>query len=294
MNYQHLEKSVRSGFSDWTKVIPLDTGECLIRLPFWDNDGDPLELTVATERGRATIDDAGSIAGLLFSSGEDSQSSPSFKLLADLKHAHDFEIDFGNGLVKISVPEDNLYDGIVEMAKVVIAMHTATPHIRSRQRRASSFGPRVKTKMQRQYRELKILSAMQRSYALAGATVTDWPIDFGWSVGANGSLFAVNVVAADLRVSEPFAKADKIVALSVDTREQHQPGGDQLRVVIETEHDNASSLEAANFLRHHSSELGCRIFDLRRLDERSDFYSLSVKEITGKFHGPWENGHHPD
>ncbi len=129
MDYQQLEESIQGELSDWTKVIPLDSGECLVRLPFWDGDGDPIELTVAVELGHATIDDAGSIAGLLFSLGQDDQDAPAFRLLEDLKRTHGLEIDFDEGLVRVSVEESNLYDGIAEMTKVVLAMHTVAPLI---------------------------------------------------------------------------------------------------------------------------------------------------------------------
>ncbi len=282
-----IEKSIRSGLSDWTKVIHLGSGECLVRLPFWDGAGDPIELTVAVESGRATIDDAGSIAGLLFSLGQDDQGTPAFKLLEDLGRTHGLEIDFNEGMVKISVEEGDVYDGIAEMAKVVLAMHTVVPHIRISPRRIGSFGPRLKSKITKQYRQLKILDMVQRSYPLAGATVSDWPVDFHWSVGANGSSYAVNVVAADLGVSDPFAKAHKIVSMSVDTRGQHQSSNDRLRVVIESQDDNVQSLEVADFLRFHSRGLDYRVYDLRQQDESSEFYASSVKELTANLPEPW-------
>lgn len=133
MDYRRLEESIQGGFSEWTKVIPLDSGDCLVRLPFWDSDGDPIELTVAVESGRAAIDDAGSIAGLLFSLGQDDQDTPAFTLLKDLERTHGLEIDFDEGLVRVSVEESNLYYGIAEMAKVVLAMHTVAPLIAMRQ-----------------------------------------------------------------------------------------------------------------------------------------------------------------
>ena len=75
----------------------------------------------------------GSIAGLLFSLGQDGQDTPAFKLLRDLERTHGLEIDFDEGLVRISVEESNLYDGIAEMAKVVLAMHTVAPLMAIRQ-----------------------------------------------------------------------------------------------------------------------------------------------------------------
>ena len=289
MNCQKIEEIIRGGLSDWTRVISLDSGECLVRLPFWDDEGDPLELTATIKSGRAIIDDAGSVAGLLFSLGQDAQSTPAFTLLDNLRRTHGFEIDFDEGVVRLSVPEGRLYDGITEMAKIVIAMHTVTPHIRSRPRRRGSFGPRVKTKILSRYRELEILNRVERSHTLAGATVPDWPIDFHWSVGCNESSYAVNVVAADLSVSDPFAKAHKIVSLSVDTRKQHRPGNGQLRVVFESQDDNAQALEAMDFLRFHGDELDYRVFDLRQRDESSEFYDSSVKELTTNIPEPWAN-----
>lgn len=304
MNCQMIEESIRGGLSDWTRVISLDSGECLVRLPFWDDAGDPIELTVAVEGGRATIDDSGSIAGLLFSLGQDEQGTPAFKLLGGLERSHGLEIDFDEGLVRVSVAEDDLYDGVAEMTKVVLAMHTAVPQLRvaprhlvshgsptvgassnvpsmqASPRRAGSLGPRLRSRIERRYSQLEILDLVQRSYTIAGATVSDWPIDFHWSVRTNESSYEVNVVAADLRVSDPFAKAHKIVSLSVDTREQHQSGDDRLRVVVESKDNNTQSLEAGDFLRFHSGELDYRVFDLRQQDENSEFFDLSKEELT--------------
>ena len=287
MNCQWIEETIREGFSGWTSVTSLGSGECLVRLPFWDGAGDPIELTVSMGSGYATIDDAGSVASLLFSLGQDDQATPAFKLLEDLERAHGLEIDFNEGLVKVSVGERDLYHGIAEMAKVILALHAVVPHIRVSPRRYGSFGPRLRSRIARRYRQLKILDMVQRSYPLVGATVPDWPIDFRWAVGQNGSSYDVNVVTADLAVAEPLVKAHKIAALSLDTQEHHQRGKGYLRVVVESEDDNDDSLKATNFLRLHSSELAYRFFDLRQHDESSEFYSSSEKEILSNAPESW-------
>ena len=287
MNCQTIEASIREGFSEWTSVTSLDSGECLVRLPFWDGAGDPIELTVTMGSGKALIDDAGSVAGLLFSLGQDDQATPAFKLLDDLQRTHGFEIDFDNGVIKLSVAEENLYGGVTEMAKVILAMTTVVPHIRVAPRRVGSFGPRLRSRITRRYRQLKILDMVQRSYALAGATVSDWPVDFHWSVGRNGSSYDVNVVTADLAVSEPLVKAHKVASLSLDTREQHQHGKGRLRVVIESHVNHNESLIAAEFLRVHSDALDFRLFDLGKPDESSAFYSSSEEELLTGVPEPW-------
>ena len=287
MNCKSIEESIQAGFTEWSSVRPLASGECLVRLPFWDGNGDPIDLTVTVEDGLAAISDNGSIAGLLFSLGQDHQGTPALKLLDDLARAHNLKINFDEGLVQLSISEEEIYDGIAEMAKVVLSMKTVVPHIRVFPRRLGSFGPRLKSRVARRYRELEILDLLERSYPLAGATVSDWPIDFHWSVGRNGSSYDVNVVAADLKVAEPLEKAQKIAMLSVDTREQHQPGIGLLRVVIESQDDNDQALKAQEFLRYHSDELAYRVYDLRSQDESSEFYSSSVRELTTDVTGAW-------
>ena len=287
MSCRWLEESIGRGFSEWSKVRSLDSGECLVRLPFWDGEGDPIELTVAVEEGRAAINDTGSIAGILFSLGQDHQGTPAFKLLEDLAKAHNLEINFDDGLVELSIPEADIYAGIAEMAKVVLTMKTVVPHIRQSRRRQRSFGPRLRTKVARQYRNLEVFDLIQKSYQLDGATVSGWPIDFRWSVGHNGSSYAVDVVTADLSVSEPFAKAQKIVSLSLDTRQLHQPRNGRLRVVTESQTDNDQAIEALDFLRFHSRELDYHVFDLREHDESAEFYNSSVMEITTNVPKPW-------
>ena len=287
MDCQDLEASIISELSHWTRVLPLGSGECLIRLPLWDGMGDPIELTVSVEGGRATIGDAGSIAALLFSLGQDAQSTPAFKLVEKLKGAHGLELDFDEGLVKLSVAGDSLYEGISEMAKVVMTLHTVVPHIRVAQRGPASFGPRLRSRIAREYEKLHILDLVDRSFLIDGATVSGWPVDFHWSVGSNGSSYSVNVIAADLGVSEPLVKANRIVALSMDTRAQLSSAESLLRVAIESQDSNAQSGEAGDFLRYHSGSLDYRVFDLRDQDEYSAFFTLSVNELARDAPKPW-------
>ena len=287
MDCNALEETIRSGFSEWTKVYTLKSGECLVRLPFWDGAGDPIELSVAVKDGCATIDDAGSVAGLLFSLGQNVEGTPGFRLLEHLRHAHGLELDFDQGLLKLSVAEDRLYDGVAEMTKVILALHTAVPHMPVSPRRERSFGPRLKSKIVRRYRDMKILDMVERSYLLDGATVSGWPVDFRWSIGSNGNRHAVNVVAADLAVAQPLEKAHKIAALSVDTQMQDRGRIDQLRVVFESQAENTQAEEATEFLRFHSKKLEYHVFDLGERTEFDDFFSTSLQEITRETPEEW-------
>ena len=102
----------------------------ILRMPFYDNEGDPIDLSVTTEGHHATVDDAGRIAGILFSLDEHTDDGPGYQLLQKLAQAHGLERNCDNGLVKLNAWQDRLCDIVAEMTKVVITMQTALPHIR--------------------------------------------------------------------------------------------------------------------------------------------------------------------
>ena len=140
MDCEKTLELIRTKLGEGTHLRKFTDRECLIRLPFWDNVGDPIEISVSTDGVRATIDDAGAIAGILFSLGQHTQDTPAFKLLMNLERAHGLEVDFNEGLLKVSVPDKDLYYGVAELTKIVLALHTVTPHIRVAPRRMKSLG----------------------------------------------------------------------------------------------------------------------------------------------------------
>ena len=223
----------------------------------------------------------------MFSLDQHEEGSSTFRLLEELCQSNGIEVDFDQGTLKLSVAEEQLYDGIAGLVKVVLAMNSVVPHIRVHRPRGSSLGPRLRSKIARRYQELNILKLVERYYRLEGAKGPSWTIDFHWPVQSNGNVHAVNVVTADLGVSQPLAKAHRIVALSVDTAERHRQGDDQLRVVIETGPSSAQSTEAGDFLRFHSEQLAYSVFDLGREPELEKFYDISMDELTNRAPQPW-------
>ena len=162
MDAKTILRTIAERFSDGIRIEPIEGGEYLIDFPVWDNMGDPVHLSVGFDGGEAKIDDAGSIAGLLFSLGQHIEGTPAFGLLDDVSRAHGLELDFTEGLVKMSVPEARFYDGVSELLKIVLAFHTVVPHIRVRPGRLkSSGGPRLKSKIKADCRRVSILEHVQ-------------------------------------------------------------------------------------------------------------------------------------
>lgn len=287
MDCQTIKERVSAGFGAWIEVRSLTAEECVVILPFWDGSGDPVTLCVSEHDGRAVIDDSGSIAGLLFSMGQHEATTPAYQLVESLQRAHGLEMDFGEGLVKLTVPAEDIYYGVAEMAKIVLSVQTVVPHMRVTRRSHRSLGPRLRTKIARTYERMKVLDLVERRHRLDGAKVEGWPIDFRWSIGSDGGSRAVNVVAADLGVAEPLEKAQRVLALSLDTRNQRGPGKDQLRVVIETISGSDASTEASEFLRFNGRDLIYDVFDLGIANERSRFFSISENELIRQAEERW-------
>ena len=289
MNCEKTLELIRNKLGDGTQLRQFTDSECLIRLPFWDNYGDPIEISVSTDGTRTTIDDAGAISGLLFSLGQHTQDAPAYKLLKSLERAHGLEVDFNEGLLKVSVQDQDLYDGVAELTKVVIALTTVTPHIRVTPRRMRPLGgKRLRSKIREEYQSRGIFELVEPDYTVAGATIPDWHADFRWSISTTeNSQSNVYVIATDLNVAEPLPKAQRITAFSLDTNLRHPEDG--IRVVMDTSENNVQSTEAAKFLRYHSTGLRYRVFDFGYEPERSEFLDTSVEEILGDAGAAWRD-----
>ena len=262
--------------------------ECLISLPFWDNYGDPIEVSVSTTDAYTRIDDAGSVAGLFFSLGQHTQDTPAYKLLRNLERAHGFEVDFNEGLLRVSMPSQALYEGFAEFTKVILALHTVTPHIRIPPRRMKALGgKRLTSRIREEYEARGIFDLVEQNPEVAGMTIPYWHADFHWSVAIEDSPIDVFVVATDFNVKEPLQKAQRITAFSLDTQPLHPDGG--IRVLMDVNGGNPLAADAANYLRHHSTGLRYRVFDFGSERERSEFFDTAADEILGPGGAGWRN-----
>lgn len=284
-NCDSILRLVREHFLEQFAVRALDQESCILRIPFRDSMGDPVQLVVSLGDTIATVDDGGRIAGQLFSLGQHTVDTPSFRLLRSIAEAHDLAIDFDEGIVRISVPREQLIDGVMELIKVLLTMLTASPQLRVSPRRLRVFGPRVRSQIRRDYFARNILDLVEPYYQIPGTAVEFWPVDYHWFVREAEESRDVYVLAVDLDVSDPLRKAERIAALAVDTRRRIE--GNYLRVVMDTHGMNSQADVAASFLTQHSQSLGFRVIDFGKVEERELFVNQSADEILGEEGAPW-------
>ena len=122
--------TIRAGFPAHISLVKFKDNEHLIRLPFFDPTGDPIQVTITTQNQLVRIDDAGAVAGLLFSPGHHEEHTTAFKLVTDLARAHDLEIDFNEGTISISTTPEHITEALWILTTVIITVLSAVPHLR--------------------------------------------------------------------------------------------------------------------------------------------------------------------
>jgi len=131
-----VEEELWHLFHSVAKVMPEKDGY-LIRIPFYDFAGDPIELFIYERGGQYIVEDAGSVSGRMFAMGQDATDTPAFQLLMSLAKAYGIQVDLNTGIMRLTSP--NLSEILHDMIKVVLSLITALPHMRIIPRRSASI-----------------------------------------------------------------------------------------------------------------------------------------------------------
>ncbi|MFW6102260.1 MAG: DUF1828 domain-containing protein [Chloroflexota bacterium] len=284
---EELKEQVKKFLADGVKVRPIKDDGCLLQIPFRDSDGDPLRIVVYKAGDSIILNDAGAIAGHLFTLGQHTQDTPAFRLLRSLERAYGLELDFDNGRVTTTVLENQMSDAIMDFSKVILTMVTAIPHIRVEPHRLKPLGQRLKAKIKDQYKQANILDLVEHDYSLPGETVESWPIDFHWWLKRDDHIEQIYIVTVDLNVAEALQKAAKVSILALDAR--RIPPYDKLRVVLDSHGENSNAKIATSLMKNHSKKLQYNVYDFGQDEDRRTFISQSVDEITGRLGESWRD-----
>ena len=282
-----LDEIIAQHWASQVSAIRLGESECALRIPFSDGLGDPITLSVSQDDGGIHIDDAGTVAGALFSLGQHTADSPAFKLLQALAHSYALQIDQIEGVISCQMAPEEFLDALSDFAKVVLTLLTASPHLARTARRTRRTGPRLKKRIVDGWKEKHVSEFVVERTQVPGHTVKQWPADFHWRRSHELEGSNVFVLAADLKVNDPLDRAQRVSALALDTRGERQ--GDNLRVVIDTEGAEPEGRTAAEFIRHHGQELAYEVYDFGQADERGHFLDQTADELLSDGAREWRS-----
>jgi hypothetical protein len=285
---QNIKERIQKFLLDGVSARPTkDNNGCVIQIPFRDSEGDPIRIVVYGSNGSILLSDGGMVSGRLFTLGQHTQDTPAFKLLRNLERAYDLKLDFNNGRIITTVPDQDLCEAIMDFSKVIMTMLTSVPHIRVEPHRLKPLGQRLKVKVRDQFGLVNILDLVEPEYLLPGEIVQNWPIDFHWWLRRNGGLEEhIYIITVDLDVAEALTKAERVTALALDAQRR---ADDKLRVVIDSHGTDSGATLATKLMRRYSDKLQYRVYDFALEDEWHSFINQSVEEITGEYGKPWRD-----
>ena len=117
----------------YTKVQETTDGGLIVSLALWDSMGDPVTVTVyyGTQGTWEKMDDAGSVAGYLFSAMQDTEESPGYQLAMALSKSHRVQPDYEEGTLVLRNNGESLHHAVMTMAKMILTINTALPHLKT-------------------------------------------------------------------------------------------------------------------------------------------------------------------
>lgn len=252
-----VEKRMKAHFEERLKSLPTEGGTRIIS-PFYDADGDPIQLMIIHDESGYVLNDMEQIAGLLFSLNQDEEGSAGFNLLKRLCKAYEITIDYNQGLLIAYAASDNLTWRLWDFVKLLVSMHTVLPHLKEKERKKrESLGPRLSSRFKKEFSRLQILNLMQQSYAVVGSSGKPWAIDYKYIHRVGGQ--DIFLVTIDLGMKEPLRKSEHALALALDVLATD--GAKQLRFVYDTYGKNSEVEKAVDLINEHRRRVGYEVYN---------------------------------
>ena len=273
---------------DWAQQIRatrLSASQWAVRIPFNDQFGDPISISISKCDNHILIDDAGVVAGRMFSADEHMEETSTFRLLQELTKSYQLEVDHDEGILRCEALPEFFIDTLSDFAKVVLTLLTASPFLTRRSHRTKRFGPRLTKRIIDGYKERQIIDFVVRRPRMPGHIVEQWPADFHWHLPFATEASNVFVLAADLKVKDPLERAQKVSAIALDT--QNARHRDDLRIVIDTAEAAPAGYTAAEFILQHSEMLKYDVYDFGKDIERHRFFDRAADELLSESAREW-------
>ena len=282
----HISKVVSSSFSPQVNLSAVGDDRWEFMVPYGDQRGDPLWVSIVCEGQEVSLDDGGAISGLLFSLDQEDTSSPTYKLLESLARHYGLAIDHDLGVVRKSCPLDRLDETLPSFLRPILTVLTVAPHLEEKPRRRGSLGRRLKSRVRESCEKIDVFNRVSSTGYLQGNHMNRWPIDLSWQLVSVESPHSIFVLAPDLHTQDPIQKAQRVATLALDTRTGRS--NHDLRVVIDTEDlvlDEA--FVAAEIIKEYRQELSYGVFDYSDETEWKSFLDQASSELLSEPAKEW-------
>jgi hypothetical protein len=269
---------LRSYLIDGLSVAALDGG-FLVRLPFSDSMGEPIEIFVATTpSGALSLDDLGHTAGMLLQFGQHGEEATGHLLVKSLADANGINMDYDQGILSQMLP--SVVDPLTTLnfMKVLICTQTAIPALQQR-RRLRRVGKRLGARLAGEIRQLRLPEHVERGALVSGKNET-WTVDYRYVCRTQEEASDVILVTVDFGYREPRERAAHVLTLAYDVLAL--PRRPKLRVVYDVDGNGSaeSARRAANLVVDYQERIGYRAYNYDDPEQRADLKALTLQELS--------------
>lgn len=277
MKEKDLLELLRSQILENMSVNSLNGG-FLVRLPFSDCMGDPIEMSVIPAPGGLILDDLGHTAGLLFDLAQHGEDAPGHLLIKNLAEAYGLTMDYDCGILsqRVSLVTDS--SKILDFVKVLVSVQTTMSEMQ-RRKRAGRREKRLRTRLGQEIQLLLLPKHVQRDVEVAGKHET-WVIDYKYIHRKGEEAVDILIVTTDLRLREPRQKAEHVLTLAIDILEmQRKP---DLRVVYDIDGNGTASAaqRAADLIVDYQHRIGYRAYNYTDSEQKANLRALTLQELS--------------
>ena len=218
MNQLYLVEALSDHISERLSVDKKDSG-WRIELPLLEIGGDAVSIYVRElDANTVEISDGGHISGMFFEAGLAGGLASDGRGIGRVATDAGLAVDSSRGVVYVQTNIDTVGYWTLELGRTIVVASALVPTMRPRTRAARRLGPRVASALIRRLVDEGLRSAIHFSKKVTGVTQRERVVDVTYTVPKTPleDETTVHVLAVDLDVRDPVAKANRSLEIAAD------------------------------------------------------------------------------
>jgi len=278
MDTEQLANYVKSAITEGISVVTIDTG-FLIRFPFNNYKGEPVEISVHTNNGNLVIDDIGLISGLLFELGEHGEDALGHLITRRLTESYRFNMNYNDGIISQEVSVSKDVEKLLDFVQVITSIGTVLPFV-SKPRKRIEGRKKLGAQLAREIAQLRLPLVVEKSTKVEGKHEI-WDIDYKYHRKEDS--LDILILVADLGLKEPKERAAHTVTLASDVLDTDllRKSRRELRVVYSANgNGNDATRRAADIIEDYQRRIGYKAFNYANPQAKSSFTNLTIQDLS--------------
>jgi len=251
-------------------------GGFLIKFPYKDFMGEPIEVFIGSNNGQIVLEDLGQTAGCLFSTNQYAETAEGHRLLKSIAKAYAVTMDYDRGILRRELPTESNLAEFFDFIKILVAMHTVMPELQ-RPRRVVQRRVHLASRLSRDVKQLQLPMYVQKRAPVRGKRAS-WTVEYRYSLAKKGTDSDILIACADLSLKKPIDEAAYVLAMAIDVKDLQIDR--TLRVVYDVNGSGPEARQAAGLIDDNQSRFGYSAFNYADADDKDRWTSMTRQELS--------------